>query len=126
MGQFVRLAGHGVPAAAAAAARAGVLAGEEIAITKTFLAALIFVIIIADFKLPRTVAAHKANAHPEKDQNNDDQRATGNAKSLLAAGHSVPHALAQMEQKDAKAIDDCPKSHDEETDAKTALSAVES
>ena len=30
-----------------------------------------------------------------------------------------------MEQKDAKAIDDCPKSHDEETDAKTALSAVE-
>ena len=32
LGQFVRLAGDGVPAAAAAAARAGVLAGEEIAI----------------------------------------------------------------------------------------------
>ena len=41
LGQFVRLAGDGVPAAAAAAARAGVLAGEEIAITKTFRAALV-------------------------------------------------------------------------------------
>ena len=127
MGQFVRLAGDGVPAAAAAAARAGVLAGEEIAITKTLAAFLVTTnVSFAGFKLPRTAAAHKANAHPEKDQNNDDQRATGNEKSLLAAGHSVPHALAQMEQKDAKAIDDCPKSHDEETDAKTALSAVES
>ena len=111
-----------VPGVGAAAARAGVLAGEEIAITKTFLAALIFVIIIADFKLPRTVAAHKANAHPEKDQNNDDERATGNAKSLLAAGHSVPPGLANVEQKDAEAFDTRAKSHDEETDAKTALS----
>jgi hypothetical protein len=139
LGQFERLAGVLVRGTAA---RAGVLAGEEIAITKTFAVRIsppvlshtilshmwpFHICCFADVKLLRTSAAHKANAHPEKDQNNDDQRATGNAKSLLAAGHSVPHALAQMEQKDAKAIDDCPKSHDNgavrETDAKTEISA---
>ena len=115
MGHFVRIialiaeedhAGEGFPADAA---RAGVLAGEEIAITKTFAPGLVSTIVIfavVMIELPRTVAAHKANAHPEKDQKNDDERQTGNAKSLLAPGHSVPKNLAQKPRRDEARADE--------------------
>ena len=70
------------------------------------LVSTIVIFAVVMIELPRTAAAHKANAHPEKDQKNDDERATGNAKSLLAAGHSVPKNLAQKPRRDEARADE--------------------